>query len=209
MHARLQITRAFPATPDPAAVRHVIEKIAGQPGFAGLYMMEQLGLGSPTLLTLWHSRQDADLAPQRTEVDLGPRPFTLQTDDVYELEDDWPGPAAAERPETVGMVYFDGPLSPAKAAAIGQAGRSRIGPTLARQPGLVRALALWHPEERKAVLACLAISIAALDASLRTINWTELLPGEEPVLLTGPDRGDLHRIVGHAAAPSAAGVRPA
>ena len=71
MHARLQTTRAFPATPDPAAVRHVIETIAGQPGFADLYMMEQLGLGSATLLTLW--RQSARRRPHAPAHRGGPR----------------------------------------------------------------------------------------------------------------------------------------
>lgn len=207
MHARLQTVRAFPATPDPGHMRQVIETIAGHAGFAGLYMMEQLGLGSGTLLTLWQTRQDADLVPERTEMTLGPRPFTLHTDDVYEVEEDWSGPAAAERPEAASIAYFDGPLSPARAAAIRQAARSRIGPVLADQPGLVRALALWHPEERKAAVSCLATSIAALEAGLRTVNSTELLPGEDPVLLTGPDRNDMHRIVAHAAAAAPAGER--
>jgi hypothetical protein len=40
----------------------------------------------------------------------------------------------------------------------------------------------------------------------QAIMSTDLLPGEDPALLPGPDRVDLHRVL-HAALPAPAGVR--
>ncbi len=52
----------------------------------------------------------------------------------------------------------------------------------------------------------LSASMATIEAVQDAIMATELLPGEDPALLPGPDRVDVHR-VSHAALPAPAGAR--
>lgn len=196
MYARLQTTRTVPDVPDiEAARRQIVGMISAHPGFAGLYLLEQIGTGWGTMLTLWQTREDAELASKRSEEARGPRPVTLHSDDVYEVEEDVAGMAAGEPVQAAGIVHFDGPLSPARIAAARRGFAERLRPALAKVPGLVRVIALWHPEEAKAVSVSLATSLEALDATGQAVNSTELLPGEDPALLTGPDRIEVHRVV--------------
>ena len=58
--------------------------------------------------------------------------------------------------------------------------------------------------------ALVVVSLRRVDRDDRgdaaAIMGTELLPGEDPALLPGPDRVDLHRVL-HAALPAPAGAR--
>jgi hypothetical protein len=63
---------------------------------------------------------------------------------------------------------------------------------------------LWDAERRALVVFAFATSMDALDASGRTANSTELLPGEDPALLTGPTRYDVCTVVASEPAPAAA-----
>jgi hypothetical protein len=146
-------------------------------GTAGTYRLDQLGTGRSLLLALWTRREDAGPAA-----------------DLYEIDDDLAGTAAAEPPAAASILHFDGPLSPARVEAARFGGRNRIRPVLATAPGVVRSLVLWHPGERKAAVVTLATSMAALEDVGAAVNSTELLPGEDPALLTGPDRVDIHRV---------------
>jgi hypothetical protein len=198
MYGRLQVVRDLSRMPDQASPPpQLLEVIAGHPGFAGTSVMEQVGVGWGTMLTLWRSREDAEQAAERTAAALGPRPFPLHADDIYEVDDDWPGRSATEQPRAASIVYFDGPLSPAHVAAARRANRERLQPALRDLPGHVQMLTLWDPEHRKAVGICLATSVEALEAGGKAIGSTELLPGEEPALLTGPDRVEIHRVLHH------------
>lgn len=167
MYARLRTTRTSPEIPD----------IETHPGFAGRYVLEQLGTGWGTVLTLWQ------------------RPSMEPADDMYEVEDDIAGMAAGEPPQAAAAVYFDGPLSPARVAAARYGFQERIRPVLEKVPGLVRIVLLWHPQEAKAASFSLATSLEAVEEGGRAVNSTELLPGEDPALLTGPDRFEIHRVV--------------
>src|SRR5689334_5832435 len=84
MFARLQCTGGpLPQLDDAEAMqRKVVEVISGHPGFAGLYLMDQLGSGRRVMLTLWRSRDEATAASARTRAELGPRPFELEVDDL-------------------------------------------------------------------------------------------------------------------------------
>lgn len=200
MYARLQTTRDVPSGPDTEALRtQVTEMISGHPGFAGMFLMEQLGIGWGAMVTLWQTRQDAVLASERSAAARGPRPVTLHSDDVYEVEEDWPGVAAGERPEAATVIYFDGPLSAARLEAARWSSRERILPATRDLPGRVRTLVLFDPDEAKAAIVTLATSMPALEAIGQAVMSTELLPGEDPALLTGPDRFEICRVVGYAA----------
>jgi len=199
MYARLQTTRNVPTGPDAEAMRaQVVEMISGHPGFAGMFLLEQVGIGWGAMVTLWHTREDAVLASERSAATRGPRPVPLHSDDVYEVEEDWPGIAAGERPEVATLLYFDGPLSAARLEAARWSGRERILPAVRDLPGRVRSLVLFDPEAAKATLVTLATSMPALEEIGQVVMATDLLPGEDPALLTGPDRFEVCRVVGYA-----------
>jgi hypothetical protein len=179
MYARLQTTRNVPDVFDAE----------GHPGSAGLFLLEQIGIGWSATMTLWHTRQDA--VRER-------RPIASHSDDVYEVEEDWPGVAAGERPEVATLLYFDGPLSAARLEAARWSGRERILPAVRDLPGRVRSLVLFDPAEAKVALVTLATSMPALEGIGQAVRNTELLPGEDPALLPGPDRFEVCRVVGYA-----------
>jgi hypothetical protein len=148
------------------------ENLATVPG-TDVYLLEQLGHGQTTILTI-----GADVTGA-------------------EVIDDWAGSAAGADPKAASIIYFDGPLSPAALAASERAGRERIMPALRPVPGLIRLVVLWDPTARSIVSIMLADSIESLEEAARVVNSTTLLPGEDPALLPGPDRGDMHRVVSY------------
>jgi hypothetical protein len=146
------------------------EDLATAPG-TDAYLLEQLGHGKTTILTL-----GADVTGA-------------------EVIDDWSGSAAGADPKAASIVYFDGPLSPAAYAAAERAGRDRVIPALRPVPGLIRLVTLWDPAARSMTCVMLGDSLEALEEAARVVNSTTLLPDEDPALLPGPDRGDMHRVI--------------
>ena len=198
MYARLQCTGGPLPQIDGVETKqqHVVEVISGHPGFAGLYMLDQIGIGRRVLLTLWTTRDEASGASARTRGELGPRPFELEVDELYEVIDDWSGPATAE--ESAGaasFMQFETPMSQARFDAGQRGAKERIQPAVAKVPGAIRTLTLWDAERRALVVFAFATSMDALDAAGRTANSTELLPGEDPALLAGPTRFDVCTVV--------------
>jgi hypothetical protein len=92
-------------------------------------------------------------------------------------------------------LCFDGPRAPEQAAAEDLAGRQRIWPAIRDLSGLVGVYAL-RGSDLSAVVVTLATSVETLDAAQRAVLATELMPGEDPALLTGPDRVEIHRVTG-------------
>lgn len=197
MFARLQCTGGpLPQLDDAEAMqRKVVDVISGHPGFAGLYLMDQLGSGRRVMLTLWRSRDEAAAASARTRAELGPRPFELEVDETYEVVDDWSGPASSEEAGAASYLQFETPMNQARFDAGVRATKERIQPALATVEGAVRSMALWDADARRLVVFGFATSLDTLDAAGRVANSTELLPGEDPALLAGPARYDLCRIV--------------
>ena len=101
-------------------------------------------------------------------------------------------------------MYFDGPRAPEQAAAADRAGRERIWPAISGLRGLVGAYVL-HGRDLAEVIITLTISTQTLDAAERAAMSTELLPGEDPALLPGPDRIEIHHVTAYhrPAAPAA------
>ncbi|GAA3342031.1 hypothetical protein GCM10020358_35570 [Amorphoplanes nipponensis] len=185
MYARLQTVAARPADEDLAP--RIAALVSGHPGFAGLVLLtgdDDVG----GLVSLWLTREDAELASERSAAVRGQRPFTLTRDEIYEVDADEPGAAAGEEPAVAFLGEFDGPLSPARVEAARYAGTRRLAPVLRTVPGLVRMLMLWHPTERRMAALHLATSTAALGAVSEAVMSTTLLPDEDPALLPGPDR---------------------
>jgi hypothetical protein len=85
------------------------------------------------------------------------------------------------------VVEVRGPRSPEEVAASQVAGRTRIAPAAAQVPGAGGAVVLRAPDGG-AVIVVLGASVEALDAVVRAILSTPLLPEEDPALLRDPDR---------------------
>ncbi|GAA2619551.1 hypothetical protein GCM10010307_02240 [Streptomyces vastus] len=122
---------------------------------------------------------------------------TVVRDEIYQVEEDIPGPAASDVPRGAALLDFDGPQGPARIAAARRAFHDRIGPALGQTPGLVRVLVLWQPETCAHVVLNIAVSLPALAALGKAVNATQLLPGEDPALLPGPDRVAINQITAH------------
>ena len=105
------------------------------------------------------------------------------------------GLAAAQAPTYARLVRFDGPRAPEQAAAEDLAGRQRIWPAIRGLSGLVGIYVL-RGSDLSSVIVTLATSVETLGAAQRAVMATELTPGEDPALLPGPDRVEIHRITG-------------
>jgi hypothetical protein len=103
------------------------------------------------------------------------------------------------------VVEFFGPRTQKWAAAEQRASTDRIGPTALGIDGIVTVMRLRGADNAYLVVI-LAESIDAFDAATQGILSTELLPGEDPALLTGPDRISFYRLV-HADLPITEGSR--
>jgi hypothetical protein len=105
---------------------------------------------------------------------------------AYVVVDSHEGVAVAEPPTHAMVLWFDGPRSAAQAAADQVAG-SRIAPAVQQVPGVVRTWVLRADD-----LAYLTVSLVTSPDAPAAIQdaamSTRLLPGEDPALLSGPDR---------------------
>ena len=205
MHARLDRYNGQPGHPmNSPDLADLSSGVAGQPGLLGCLTFSQLGGPAAVRLTLWDteasasgcSGPDAGLAPPGAE--------------IYQVTDTEEGPAAAQVPTYARLMSFDGPRAPEQAAAEDLAGRQRIWPAIHALSGLAGIYVL-RGSDLSSVVVTLATSVETLDAAQRAVMATELTPGEDPALLSGPDRVEIHRVTGHhlpAAGPSAGATVP-
>jgi hypothetical protein len=93
----------------------------------------------------------------------------------------------------VQIMLFDGPRSAEAVEASTRASRERVAPLIESDPELrTRLLGAFHglgPDGAECVVV-LAHDASALDALQRLVMTSELLPGEDPALLSGPSRVD-------------------
>lgn len=104
------------------------------------------------------------------------------------------------------ITTFDGPRGPAWGTAFERASRERIEPVVLATPGIV-AVVQCRAADGGALALTLAASVESLEAAVEAVMSTELVPGEDPTLLTGPDRVDVHRLL-HADLPDPARMTP-
>ena len=168
--------------PDPRA--------AGPPGPLGSVPFRQLAGSAGVCLTLWETEAIA-IAYRGQRAGLAALPG-----EVYEVTAAEDGPASAQAPAWARLMYFDGPRAPEQAAAADRAGRQRIWPAISGLSGLVGAYVL-HGRDLAAVIITLTTSVETLDAAERAAMSTELMPGEDPALLPGPDRIEIHHVTGY------------
>lgn len=156
------------------------------PGFAGAMSLEQLGGAAAVYITLWDGEAAARAAG------LGD-PLAAQRSGGYEVTAAERGSAAGTVPTHARILYFDGPRAPEQVAAEDRGGRERLWPATQHLEGLVGLYVLRAPDSG-AVIVTLATSVDAIDASQRAVMSTQLLPGEDPALLCGPDGVELHQV---------------
>lgn len=204
MYARVQVTGGYgSAAEERTAAR--LAAMSGLPGFCGAWAMRRLGGPGGVVVSLWTDRDGAEQVRQRLRTDGDHRdPVQLAHDGVYEVRHDGEGPACAQEPGMGQVMWFDGPRSEVQAAADERSGTERIWPAVRDTPGLVRSLAL-QADDRSLVHVGLATGADVLDTVQRRVMATELLPGEDPALLGGPDRIDICTVVASRSAVPAGG----
>lgn len=181
---RLQSHPTNPRTPESTST----PSLSDLPGFGGLIQLSDQHGGSVTL-SLWRSREDAELVDERRTTEMPP----MVEDQIYEVDDTLAGPAAG-LPTAAFLGRFDGPLSTAQHSAARRRGNKRLGPLLAQLPGFVRVLILWHPIDRSMVVIHLAETPEALRGISKVVAGTPLDPEDDPALLPGPDRIGLNTV---------------
>jgi len=173
--------------PGPAGLN---SSSTGQPGLLGAITFRQFAGPAGVSLTLWDTEADAAaFAGQYAELAALPG-------EIYQVVDAAAGPAAKQAPAYARLMYFDGPRAPEQAAAEDRAGRQRIWPAIRDLSGLVGVYVL-RGRDLGSVVITLTTSAETLDAAARAVMSTELLPGEDPALLPGPDRIEIHHVTGY------------
>ena len=103
------------------------------------------------------------------------------------------------------VVEFSGPRTEEWVAAEQRASTGRLGPATDGIDGIVSVTRMRAADNAYTVVI-LAESMDVFDAAAKAIMSTELLPGEDPELLSGPDRISFYRLV-HADLPITEGSR--
>lgn len=167
MHIRITSLHARP--------EEAMAEVQRQAGLIAAYILRPMDQQQPVLVTVWEAAADADLAA----ITAGGQDFVSGT---FHDADTVGEPAAYGQ-----LVYFDGPRSQAEADAIDRANRERIAPAVRSIAGNLGAFVGRNPDGSLVVVA-LTTSLQAIEDSQRALMSTELLPGEDPAQLTGPDR---------------------
>jgi hypothetical protein len=199
MHARLDRYNGQPGHPvDSPDLRDLSTGVAGQPGLLSCLTFRQLGGPAMARLTLWDTEASAAVCAG----------LTPPAAEIYRITATKEGPAATQTPAYARLMCFDGPRAPEQAAAEDLAGRQRIWPAIHGLSGLVGIYVL-RGTDLSSIIVTLATSVETLNAAQQAVMATELAPGEDPALLPGPDRVEIHRVIVHhlPAAGSAASMR--
>ena len=93
------------------------------------------------------------------------------------------------------LTYFDGPRTPQQMAAADFASRERIAPAVSKLGHSLRVYLLRRHDGSEIVVTIAESEQALLDMQ-KAIMGTDLLPGEDPALLPGPDRIEIYPVIG-------------
>lgn len=115
-------------------------------------------------------------------------------DEVWDVFAHQLGRSVGQQPAVAQLVRFDGPRDATAVAASRRAGSERIWPAVRDLEGLVDVLVLERPDGAELVLSFATTADHFALAGERILSTT-LLPGEDPALLTGPDRVEVLSVV--------------
>jgi hypothetical protein len=144
---------------------------------------------------LWAGADDARRALAPADLPGGVR---VEVANAYTVEETC-RPVAPGMPRYVQITEFTGPRSAEWLASFRRGSRERVWPAVRDVPGGTASF-VAVAAGGAAVTLSLAESPEALQEAVRRIMSTELLPGERPELLTGPDRSTTEPVA-HAIVP--------
>jgi hypothetical protein len=154
------------------------------PARAEHYLLQHIGDGRQITIALWDSEENA-------------RAAVGSADEVYEILDDWYGPAADQTAHAASIAVFEGPVTAAHFEAGLRDHEKRLKPAGATAEGFVRGLILWQPAARSIRMVATATSMETLEAGARAVHTTPVPPDEDPALLVPPDRVEICRVLDH------------
>ena len=183
MYATVHTLDGIPGPQDRSWVDEVLTALRSRGVPAGALVAAPLGLGPGAAVALWDDERDAAAAPVGSVGTVGT--VTLGAGRPYEVDvrkaGAGPGPA-----RSLQLLIFDGPRSAEWSAAFDRAGEHRVWPAVRDVPGIVEFLA-GRAADGARFGATAAGSAEALEDATKAILSTELLPGEDPADLVGPD----------------------
>jgi len=194
MHATVHTIDGIPGPQDTSWVDEVLTALRAAATPAGALITRPLGPGPGCVIALW---DDATAAAAAT-AGFGTGSVTVGPSRSYEIESRRVG-VSIEPARYLQLLVFEGPRSPEWSAAYARAGEQRIWPAVRDLHGLVEHVG-GTAADGAVFSATLAQSVEALEASGGAIMSTELLPGEDPAHLTGPDSFSILRLL-HADLP--------
>jgi hypothetical protein len=195
MHATLHQIDGNPGPQDSSWVDEVLSALPADAPLAGVLVTRQLVPGPGFLLAFWDGASDAAVAARGLGA-VGA--VTVGKGRTYEVGSRKAGPGT-QPARYLQLLTFDGPRGPEWSAAYARAGEERIWPAIRDLPGLVEHVG-GTAADGSCFSAGLAESVEALEACAAAIMSTELLPGEDPAYLTGPDSMTILRLL-HADLP--------
>lgn len=104
------------------------------------------------------------------------------------------GGSSGRQPLFAQVTRINDAGDPAVAAAAERGGRERIEPAVRDIDGYVGTLVLRSAEHRLVVIS-LSTARETFEAAQRAVLGSELLPGEDPALLPGPDSVEYARVL--------------
>ncbi|HEY8300265.1 MAG TPA: hypothetical protein VIG48_00055 [Jatrophihabitans sp.] len=96
------------------------------------------------------------------------------------------------------VTYFDGPRSPEVVAAAEHAGRDRLQPAIEADPTMGEELAsllVLRRDDGGELVIAITRTEAGIARAREVIMGTELLPDEDPALLSEPSRVEIFQVV--------------
>ncbi len=96
------------------------------------------------------------------------------------------------------LTYFDGPRSAEVNAASDHGGRDRIQPAIEADPQMqaeLVSLLVLRKDDGGQVVISVTQTEAGLARAREVIMSTELLPDEDPALLSEPDRVEIYSVI--------------
>lgn len=195
MHATIHTIDGIPGPQDTSWVDEVLTALRAAATPAGALITRPLGPGPGYVIALW---DNAAAAAAVTAGFGSTGSVTVGPSRSYEVESRRAG-VSIEPAHYLQMLVFEGPRSPEWSAAYARAGEQRIWPAVRDLPGLVEHVG-GTAADGAVFSATLAQSVDALEASTGAIMSTELLPGEDPAHLAGPDSFTILRLL-HADLP--------
>ena len=191
MYATLHPLRGAPGPQDVSWVGPVVDAVGAVAAPTSITVSTQLVASTGLVTCLW---ADADLAARAAAAEYRPEGTAVVVGAGQVMDVVLASAAAGQAPVYLEVFTFGGPRTRAEADAHLRAVRDRIEPATRGTEGFAGALGLRGPD-LGAVDLVFAASMDSLEEGNRRAMSTALLPGEDPALLGGPDRIDLHRVL--------------